>query len=128
MQWLLHGSMTPATAAALARHEHITHDISEAGLPPDAPPESALEAASRHQWDIITTEPALGAALFAGRAAFGRSIVLLLVGAGDVEQDDAVDRLFARYKRLSPGRLYTVTESRVKVRQLPTTRRPVRST
>jgi hypothetical protein len=30
-----------------------------------------------------------------------------------------VDRLFDRYKRLSPGRLYTVTGSRVKVRQLP---------
>jgi hypothetical protein len=38
---------------------------------------------------------------------------------GAVEQDDAVDRLFTRYKRLTPERLYTVTETRVKVRQLP---------
>jgi hypothetical protein len=27
--------------------------------------------------------------------------------------------LFARYKRLKPGMLYSVTETRVKVRQLP---------
>ena len=32
---------------------------------------------------------------------------------------DAIDRLFARYKRLSPRRLYTVTATRVKIRQLP---------
>jgi hypothetical protein len=36
-----------------------------------------------------------------------------------VEQDDAITRLFERYKRLTPGRLYTVTGSRVKIRQLP---------
>ena len=40
----------------------------------------------------------------------------LQLEGGDVEQDDAIDRLFARYKRLTPGRLYTVTASRVKVR------------
>jgi len=40
-------------------------------------------------------------------------------GHGDVEQDDAIDRLYARYKRLTPGRMYTVTGSRVKIRQLP---------
>ena len=50
---------------------------------------------------------------------FGRSIVYLQLEGGDVEQDDAVDRLFERYKRLTPGRLYTVTGSRVKIRQLP---------
>jgi hypothetical protein len=55
---------------------------------------------------------------------FGRSIVFLQLEGGDVEQDDAIDRLFKRYKRLSPGRLYTVTTSRVKVRQLPTRNGP----
>ena len=50
---------------------------------------------------------------------FNRSIVFLQLEGGDVEQDDAVDRLFQRYKRLTAGRLYTVTGSRVKVRQLP---------
>jgi hypothetical protein len=47
-------------------------------------------------------------------------MVYLQLDGGDVEQDDAIDRLFKRYKRLSPGRLYTVTAARVKVRQLPT--------
>jgi hypothetical protein len=46
-------------------------------------------------------------------------MVHLNVEGGDVEQDDAIDRLFTRYKRLAPGRLYTVTGARVKVRQLP---------
>jgi hypothetical protein len=45
--------------------------------------------------------------------------VFLQLPGADVEQDDAIDRLFTRYKRLTPGRLYTVTETRVKVRQLP---------
>jgi hypothetical protein len=45
--------------------------------------------------------------------------VFLQLEGGDVEQDDAIDRLFARYKRLSPGRMYTVTGTRVKIRQLP---------
>jgi hypothetical protein len=53
--------------------------------------------------------------------AFGRSLVYLQLEGGDVEQDDAIDRLFDRYKRLTPGRLYTVTGSRVKIRQLPGT-------
>ena len=58
--------------------------------------------------------------LFADDAPpFGRSVVYLHLEGGDVEQDDAVTRLFERYKRLTPGRLYTVTASRVKVRQLP---------
>ena len=47
--------------------------------------------------------------------------MLLLTPGGDIEQDDAVDRLFTRYKRLSPGRLYTITPSRVKILQLPQT-------
>ena len=53
------------------------------------------------------------------RPPFNRSIVYFQLEGGDVEQDDAVTRLFERYKRLTPGRLYTVTASRVKVRQLP---------
>jgi len=34
-------------------------------------------------------------------------------------QADAIERLFERYKRLTPKRLYTVTANRVKIRQLP---------
>jgi hypothetical protein len=46
-----------------------------------------------------------------------RAIVFLQLPGGEIEHDDAIDRLFDRYKRLRPGQLYTVTETRVKVQQ-----------
>ena len=75
--------------------------------------------AHKAQLDVVTTDGALAEAPFLLDKPFGRSIVYLQLEGGDVEQDDAIDRLFARYKRLTPGRLYTVTGSRVKIRQLP---------
>jgi hypothetical protein len=119
MQWLLHRSVTPAVGAALGRHEHATHEMSELDLPPDAPAADVLEKASARQWDVVTADPLLAKAPFARAGRFTRCIIFLQLGGGDVEQNDAIDRLFARYKRLSPGRLYTVTGNRVKVRQLP---------
>ncbi len=127
MRWLLHGSLTPAAAQALVRHGHKIHAPAEADLAPDAPAQSVLQSAAKRQWDILSTDSALASSLFAEKSPFPRSIVLLLVPAGDVEQDDAIDRLFARYKRLTPARLYTVNESRVKVRQLPSGSRPMRT-
>jgi hypothetical protein len=56
---------------------------------------------------------------FSQGKSFRRSIVYLQLQGGEVELDDAVDRLFTRFKRLTSGRLYTVTATRVKVRQLP---------
>jgi hypothetical protein len=112
MQWLVHAP--PAVVDALTRHEHKTHAPSELGS------EDILAAAHAKQWDIITTDAALAMLPFESRQRFGRCIVYLQSPDGDLS--DAVDRLFARYPRLSPGRLYTVTASRVKVRQLPTTR------
>ena len=81
-----------------------------------------LEAARQGQFDVLTTDAAMAEAPFLlspPAAPFNRTIVYLQLEGGDVEQDDAVDRLFDRYKRLNPGRLYTVTASRVKIRQLP---------
>lgn len=100
----------PEIAEALKRHEHTVHDASEL---PD-PQEDILLAAGKKQWDIITTDAALARKPFEKSARFSRCIVFL-------QNSDAggVDRLFERFKRLSPGRLYTVTGSRVKVRQLP---------
>jgi hypothetical protein len=119
MRWLLHGSMTPAVADALVRHGHQTQQAAEIDLPADAPLEDILMAAHRKQLDILTTAAHLAEKPFELKMPFGRSIVYLQLEGGDVEQDDAVDRLFARYKRLTPGRLYTVTGTRVKIRQLP---------
>jgi hypothetical protein len=124
MRWLLYGALTPAVGEALRAREDQAVDPAGLGLAPDARPGEVLRAAHRAQVDILTSDAALANAPFAeeGGWAFGRSIVFLQLAGGDVEQDDALDRLFQRYKRLTPGRLYTVTETRVKIRQLPARR------
>src|SRR2546421_11130625 len=119
MRWLLHGPVTSAVADALRRHGHEVKNMAEAGLPEKASPAEVLTFAQDGQLDILTSDASLASAPVEMDFWFKRSIVYLQLEGGDVEQDDAVDRLFARYKRLSPGRLYTVTASRVKVRQLP---------
>ncbi len=119
MQWLLHGSMTPAVGEAIKRHKHKFHEFSELQMAPDAAVSDILKAAQQKQWDILTTDSALADAPFGQKLPFNRTIVHLHLEGGDVEQDDAIDRLFERYKRLSPRRLYTVTPTRVKIRQLP---------
>jgi hypothetical protein len=120
MRWLLHGSLTtPAVADALRRHEHTAQELASLNLDPTSAPAEVLKAAKAAQVDIITTDAALASAPFELDYWFDRSIVFLQLEGGDIEQDDAVDRLFARYKRLAPERLYTVTASRVKIRQLP---------
>jgi hypothetical protein len=119
MRWLLHGNLSVAAADALTRHEQQVRQPGDVGLSPDAAPADVFETARKAQLEIITTDPALANAPFEQKLRFGRTMVLIGVEQGDVEQDDAIDRLFERYKRLSPARLYTVTGSRVKIRQLP---------
>ena len=119
MRWLLHGKVTVAAAEALKRHRQEVAEPSQLGLSSDATGAVVLESARKGQLEVMTTDPALAQAPFDGATGFARTLVFLNVEAGEVEQDDAIDRLFERYKRLSPGRLYTVTGSRVKVRQLP---------
>jgi hypothetical protein len=119
MHWLLHGSLAPAVTDALLRHKQKPHPAIEAGLPPDATPAETLKLAYLKQWEILTNSSELASEPFTGSQRFNRTIVYLQLPGGEVEQDDAIDRLFGRYPRLVPGRLYTVTESRVKIRQLP---------
>lgn len=78
-----------------------------------------LKLAQTKQLDIVTANLELARLPFEVQTGFARVLVFLQLPGGEVEQDDAIDRLFARYRRLTPGRLYTVTESRVKIRQLP---------
>jgi hypothetical protein len=118
MRFLLHGSLAPALTGTLRRHEHQAKTSAEAGID-TADPVAFLQAAHKQQFDIVTGDPRLVETAYEQKAPFARSIVFLQLEGGDVEQDHAIDRLFARYKRLSPGRLYTVTATRVKVRQLP---------
>ncbi len=121
MRWLLHGTMTAVVGEALRRRGDTASTLADVGLPPEADPVNVLDVAHRAQLDVVTTDGRLAEAPFLATPAvpFGRCIVYLNVEGGDVEQDDVIDRLFDRYKRLSPGRLYTVTPSRVKIRQLP---------
>jgi hypothetical protein len=116
VRWLLHGNLTTATGDALRRHGHQVVELPEMATDPAL----VLAAAKKAQLDVLTADPVLAATPFEQSAGFNRSLVFLQLAGGDVEQDDAIDRLFTRYKRLTPGRLYTVTGTRVKVRQLPT--------
>jgi hypothetical protein len=114
MRWLIHGNVTPAAVEAMHRHEQKTQVATESAI------DELLRSAAKSQLEILTTDAALVDAIFGEqRIPFARTLVYLQLEGGEVEQDDAIDRLFARYKRLSPGRMYTVTGTRVKVRQLP---------
>jgi hypothetical protein len=119
MRWVLHGNLTPAVAEALVRHEQKPFPIAELGLAPDVGAFELVKTAQQKQLDLLTADAALVNAIFNENIHYNRVVVFLQLEGGDVEQDDAIDRLFKRYKRLTPGRLYTVTGSRVKVRQLP---------
>lgn len=124
MRFLLHGTVTPEASAALIRHEHACHASSE--LAADAAPETAddrlalFQQLARKQWNLLTTDSALIRDLYERKLAFPGIIVMILQDAeGPQDQGKAVDRLFDRYKRLTPGRMYTITPNRVKIRQLP---------
>ena len=116
MRWLLHGQMTGAVADALSKRGD---EIQTVHLPAQAAAQDVLKAAATNQLDVISTDGKLATAPFELDWVFPRSIVYLQLQGADIEQDDAIRRLFERYRRLAPGRLYTVTATRVKVRQLP---------
>ncbi len=120
MQWVVHGNLTSAVAEALKRFGHSVHPFEELGLSADPSKRDIVWTANKRQWDLITNDASLIQWIYDDRFPFKRSLVFLQLEGGDVEQDDAITRLFERYKRLTPGRLYTVTGSRVKIRQLPT--------
>jgi hypothetical protein len=112
--------MTSAVGEALRQRGDTVQDSAAVGVTPESPHADVLKAAHKAQLDLMTSDAKMAEAPFGEDAPpFGRSIVYLQLEGGDVEQDDAVDRLFKRYRRLAPGRLYTVTGSRVKIRQLP---------
>ena len=119
MRFLLIGNLTPAVAAAVTRHGHQAATPESIHLTEATPKDEILKVATKAQLDIITADPEMADAPFKHDFYFQRSIVFLQLTGEDVEQDDAIDRLFERYKAPKPKRLYTVTENRVKVRQLP---------
>jgi hypothetical protein len=118
VRWLVIGGVSAAASEALRRAGHEAVTPESIGLAVDADAGAILAAAGKAQVDLVTADAALARKALDGEHRFGRAIVLLAVGAGDVEQDDAIERFFARYKRPGLRKLYTVTQSRVKVRQL----------
>ena len=77
-----------------------------------------MTIAHQKQLDLITNDAELASFARSTSLKYDRSIVYLRLEGAAVEQDDAVDRLFARYKSPKPRQMYTVTETRVKVQQL----------
>jgi len=131
MRFLIHGAVHPEALDALARHEHASHALLElAGDTPaqegatEAPvtddPAFLLPLLEKKQWNLLTTDTAFVRDLYEKKVEF-TGVVVQILDDPDVlhDQGPAIDRLFERYKRLTPRRLYTVTASRVKIRQLP---------
>jgi hypothetical protein len=126
MRFLIHGAVQPETAAALAAREHVCHGLQE--LTDDSAilqqaagnAEALLPLLEKRGWHLLTTDRGLVGQVYEKKVNFGGAIVLILDDpAGPAGQDRAVTRLFERYRRLTPRRLYTVTPNRVKIRQLP---------
>ncbi len=119
MRWMLNGPVSEAAAEVLrGRGDEV---VEASGIEPplsaDAP--AYLKALQRAQVDVLSADETLHAAIYAAGFPFRRSIVYFQSARAEAEQAEALERLFERYKRLTPGRLYTITGSRVKVRQLP---------
>lgn len=116
MRFLLHGkNLTSALEQALVRHGHAVERWPAGGVEPV----ELLKQCRVKQLDLVTDDPEIARAAVDTPLKLDRCVVFVQLAGDEVEQDDAVDRLFTRYKRLSPRKLYTVTETRVKVRQLP---------
>ncbi|MGN6369735.1 MAG: hypothetical protein ACTHN5_15865 [Phycisphaerae bacterium] len=118
MRFYTLGTLSPQATDALKKHEQATHGAEELQTESTSPAE-LLPALQKRQWELLTTDAGFIHALYEQKVAFSGVIVLLLEAEDGEQQAAAVDRLFERYRRLTPRRLYTVTPSRVKVRQLP---------
>ena len=120
MRFLLHGNFGDGTAGQFREQGHVAVTAAEVDLPADAKPADVLEVGRKQQYElVVSTREDLDALLpkSGAKDIFGRVLVFLRDEPADHAL--AVMRLFERYKRLTPGRLYTVSSGRVKVSQLP---------
>ncbi|MHB1766564.1 MAG: hypothetical protein ACYCUV_01780 [Phycisphaerae bacterium] len=119
MQFLVHGGLAADAVAAMVRQGHRVHQLAEIAGETSAPssPEELLRELAHRQWCLLTADRDFVHQVYDQGLKFNLCMVLLI--AQPDQHGTAVDRLFERYKRLSPKRLYTVTPGRVKVRQLP---------
>jgi hypothetical protein len=126
MRFVTHGAVRPEAGAALAKKEHAFHTVAELSDDSDLldsagqDPAVLLGLLDKKQWNLLTTDRDLVNTVYEKKVAFAGSIVLILEDPEEkTDQADAIERLFERYRRLTPRRLYTVTRNRVKIRQLP---------
>jgi predicted nuclease of predicted toxin-antitoxin system len=118
VRFLIHGNLNPSVKAAVERHGHVAFTYAEADIRPDLDAAELLTQAHQKQLDVVTNDKDLSHYARTTSVKFARSLVYLQMAGDDVEQDDAIDRLFARYKSPKPHMLYTITETRVKIQQL----------
>ncbi len=118
MRFLAHGAIIPEAIEAMGRHEQMCHLMTEleGGVEAAKDPALLLPLVQKKQWELLTTDSEFVQAMYEGKVLFSGVVVLILDAEKQVE---GVGRLFERYHRLTPGRMYTVTGTRVKVRQLP---------
>ncbi len=124
MRFLTHGDIHSDAMEAMVKHEQVCEAPGDVAPQEDGvsevprSPEALLPLLEKKQLQLLTTDSAFIHALYEQKVQFAGVIVLIL-DAEEGHQRGAVDRLFERYRRLTPRRLYTVTASRVKIRQLP---------
>ena len=120
LRFVLYGTFGDGTAEQFREGGHVAVKPAELDLDAAADPLAVREAARKQQYELVVADRQTLDALLpksAARETFGRVLVFLRDDPADHAL--AVLRLFERYKRLTPGRLYTVSSGRVKVDQLP---------
>ncbi len=117
MRFVLSDDVSLDAAEAFRAAGHVAETVASWELE-DA--STLVEAARRKQYEVVVADRAhLDAILPASgdRSVFGR--VLVFLRDEPAAQADGVAQLFSRFKRLSPGRLYTVGQGHAKASQLP---------
>ena len=117
LRFLLHGQLGPDVAAALIELGHKPATPADLTLATNATPAEVVEACRAAQLELVVAN---GNFLDDVLPLAGQKRVLVYLHDAPDKHAESVARLFERYKRLTPGRLYTVTAGRVKVRQIPT--------
>lgn len=127
MHFFVHGAVSPDAQEALLKHEHRVHTAMELSAETDAPaeleehPRELFKLLQAKQWHLFTTDADLIHQMYEEKIEFPGGVIVFMMDNPDVlnDQGEAVDRLFERYRRLTPKRLYTITASKIKIRQLP---------
>ena len=116
MRFFLHGDIPHDVQAALGEAQHVCHTLLELaeGFDGTDDPGLLLPLLEKKQWQLITADAEFVRQLYERKIAFGGVVVQLLDAS-----ETAIPRLFERYPRLTARRMYIVTRSRVKIRQLP---------